>query len=184
MTNTDTKVKVTYDAVSQELMIYDSDKVIGYTGKIASSKLIDMIADDNVDVTMIDNDTAYRRKLNKTLHYQLTARAVDRNLYLCILKSNYGVESSTELSTEQLAELIEDIKSLQAPEDVRKGRSTILFLLGKLGIRGSREEGWNKVNQYLMNPRIAGKTLYEMTNNEIKECELRLRSILWKKGID
>jgi hypothetical protein len=182
MTNTETKIKVTYDAVSQELMIYENGKVKGYTGSLAGSKLIDMIADDNVDVTMVDNDTAYRHKLNRTLHYHLNARGVDQGLYLCILKHNYGVESSTELSNELLCELIEDIKCLQTPEDVRKERSGILYLLDKLGIRGNAIDGWQAVNEYLRSPKIAGKPLYEMTYPELQVCRKKLRAIYYKSN--
>lgn len=181
MTNTDTKVKVTYDAVAQELMIYENGKVKGYTGSLAGSKLIDMIADDNVDVKIVDSDTAYRRKLNRTLHYHLVARAVDRGLYLCILKHSYGVESSTELSNEMLEELIKDIKCLQTPEDVRKERSGILHILDMLGIKGSAETGWSRVNEYLSSPKIAGKPLYEMTYPELILCRRKLRSIYYKE---
>lgn len=174
------RVKVTYDAMGQELVIEQNGRTKGYIGSVAGQKLITLMADDNVDITIIDNDEAYRRKLNRTLHYHLTQRAVDRTLYLTLL-AQYGVESSTQLSSEEMEELIEDVKCLQTPEDVRKVRSSILCILDQLGIRGSYETGWQVVNDYLRQPRIAGKTLYEMTYRELIDCRQRLRAVYYKE---
>jgi hypothetical protein len=179
----DIKRLVRYDAIAGELTITDTktNKSIGYCGSIANEKLTSILMenDDNTEIVMTDNETAYRRKLNRTLHYHLTARAVNAKVYMALL-SQYGVESSTQLDISMLEELIEDVKCLQTPEDVRKERSGILHILSKLGIRGSAEDGWEAVNAYLSSPRIAGKRLYEMTYEELIMCNRKLRTIYYK----
>lgn len=183
---TDTKTIIQYDIKATELVMINPDgHKSGLTGKRAEQKFMEIIAQGSseYEIVMTDGEIAKRRKLNKELHYHLNARAVVPALYSALL-AQHGVESSTQLSVEELEELVSEIKCLQSPEDVRKERSGILFLLGKLGIRGSVEEGWDAVNNYLRNPRVAGKTLYEMTYQELVECRKRIRAILWKKGID
>lgn len=179
----DIKRVVKYDAIAGELIITDTktNKSIGYCGMIANEKLTSILMenDPNTEIIMTDSEVAYRRKLNRTLHYHLTARAVNAKVYMALL-AQYGVESSTQLDISMLEELIEDVKCLQTPEDVRKERSGILHILSKLGIRGSAEDGWTAVNAYLRSPKIAGKTLYEMTYDELILCRRKLRSIYYK----
>jgi hypothetical protein len=179
----DIKRLVRYDAIAGELTITDTktNKSKGYRGVIANEILTNILMenDPHTEIIMTDSEVAYRRKLNRTLHYHLTARAVNAKVYMALL-AQYGVESSTQLSNELMEELIEDVKCLQAPEDVRRQRSGILHILSKLGIRGSAEDGWTAVNAYLSSPKIAGKTLYEMTYEELIMCNRKLRTIYYK----
>lgn len=179
----DIKRVVRYDAIAGELIITDTKTGIskGYCGIVANEKLTSILMenDPNTEIIMTDSEVAYRRKLNRTLHYHLAARAVNAKVYKALL-AQYDAESSTELSNEIMEELIEDVKCLQTPEDVRKERSGILHILSKLGIRGSAEDGWTAVNAYLRSPKIAGKTLYEMTYDELILCRRKLRSIYYK----
>lgn len=180
MNETKCKITATYDAVAQVLMIKGEDgSGKGYGGELASKKLMEIAQDDNVEVIMVDEPTAYRSKLIRTLHMELNRRAVDQVLYRAVL-ADMGVEHCTELSDEELEDLIEGIRRIQTPEDVRAERSGILLLLSKLGITGSAQEGWGMVNDYLRQPRIAGKTLYEMSYHELKECRKRLRAVYYK----
>jgi len=97
----------------------------------------------------------------------------------------YGVERIRDLTEEQLDDLIVRLNNMadnrrQAPEALRKLRSTVLALLDDLGIK-AREGEWQRVNAYLMLPRIAGKLLYEMNETELKTCAKKLRAILSKR---
>lgn len=91
----------------------------------------------------------------------------------------YGVESTKELSVEQLDELVQrltDIKHEQTDKKIRKLRSQVLDLLTKLGIYKDTSS-WTRVNKYLMNPRIAGKLMYEMNEEELQKLIKKLRVI-------
>jgi hypothetical protein len=105
--------------------------------------------------------------------------------YKADVLSPYGVERIRDLTEEQLDDLIARLNNMatnrkQAPEAVRKLRSTVLALLDDLGIK-ARDGQWQRVNQYLLLPRIAGKLLYEMDQEELKACARKLRAILNKR---
>jgi hypothetical protein len=101
--------------------------------------------------------------------------------------SRYGVERIRDLNGYQLNELIDGLKPVErkrkttdAPLEVRQARSTVLTLLDDLGIK-PKKGNWDAVNNYLKQPRIAGKVLYAMTEEELKNCAVRLRSVIrWK----
>ncbi len=101
--------------------------------------------------------------------------------------SPYGVERIRDLDAGQLDQLIDGLMKLDrkaptkdvAPE-IRKARSIVLSLLDDLGIKAKNGK-WNAVNDYLLQPRIAGKVLYEMNKEELKTCAKRLRVVKrWK----
>lgn len=97
--------------------------------------------------------------------------------------NGYGVSSTTELTNEQADELIamleKEYQSLKTdpPLDIRKARSTILTLLNKLGIYATNGD-WKQVNEYLLQPRIAGKLLYQMSVDEMTALNRKLRKMV------
>ena len=101
--------------------------------------------------------------------------------------SPYGVERIRDLNADQLDELIDGLKRVErkkpakeVPAEVRKARSTVLNLLDDMGIKGKGKD-WSAVNNYLLQPRIAGKMLYEMSLEELKTCAVKLRAVIrWK----
>lgn len=97
----------------------------------------------------------------------------------------YGAERIRDLNDEQLLHLEERLRVMAAsrnnpPAALRKLRSTVLALCDDLGIKPRASE-WTRVNQFLLNPRVAGKLLYEMTEDELKACAKRLRAMLRKR---
>ena len=105
--------------------------------------------------------------------------------YKADVLSPYGVERIRDLNEEQLDDLIQRLNNMtanrrQAPEAMRKLRSTVLALLDDLGIK-ARDGDWQRVNQYLLLPRIAGKLLYEINEDELKATAKKLRAILNKR---
>lgn len=97
--------------------------------------------------------------------------------------SGYGVESTLELSEAQLDELIERLSKMQTdktktPEPIRRKRSVVLDLLTQMGIYNPESATrWKRVNEYLLNPRIAGKLMYEMNEEELDKLARKLRAI-------
>lgn len=102
--------------------------------------------------------------------------------------SGYGVERIRDLSGPQLDQLIDGLRAIprkdtraDAPAEIRKARSVVLNLLDDLGIK-AKNGNWKPVNDYLLQPRIAGKVLYSMTEEELKTCAVRLRQVVkWRK---
>lgn len=101
----------------------------------------------------------------------------------------YGVTRLRDMSEEQLMDLISRLQALQpqqkapapVPESLKKARSLVLALLSDLGIQ-CRNGNWDQVNNYLLQPRIAGKALYAMSEEELKACSRKLRAILKQKA--
>lgn len=101
--------------------------------------------------------------------------------------SGYGVASTLELQERQLDELIERLGKMQdaktqAPLSLRRKRSTVLDLLTQLGVYNPESATrWRRVNEYLMQPRIAGKLMYEMNEEELEALARKLRAIKVKR---
>lgn len=66
-------------------------------------------------------------------------------------------------------------------EKVRKARSSVLYRIAKLGI--NTVDNWDEVNAFLVSPKIAGKLLYEMDLQELKDLTRKLEAIARKGGI-
>ena len=66
-------------------------------------------------------------------------------------------------------------------EKVRKARCSVLLSVSRLGI--STVDNWDEVNALLMSPKIAGKLLYEMDLDELKNLKRKLEAILAKGGL-
>lgn len=99
------------------------------------------------------------------------------------LLSGYGVESTKDLTPEQADELIARLtdigksKKKDAPKPIRQHRSIVMTLINELGIYATNGD-WKRVNKFLLNPRIAGKLLYEMDLTELKKLQKKLRVMI------
>lgn len=106
-----------------------------------------------------------------------------------ILHHSYGVESTTQLTLEQMDHFIDRLQSLQgkrkqASDDIRRARSVVLRILSRMGIMDSQDPSiqyvptdWKRVNAYLSDSRICGKLLYECNLQELKALAEKLRMI-------
>ena len=62
---------------------------------------------------------------------------------------------------------------------IKQKRSAVLKRLQKYGIDTT---DWNKVNDFLMQPKIAGKKLYDMSIDELQKLIAKLEIILKKEN--
>jgi len=69
------------------------------------------------------------------------------------------------------------VKELENLAETKKLRSSILK---KLQLHGVDTTDWTCVNRFLENPRIAGKRLYSMDHQEMRDLIKKLGSILTK----
>ncbi len=94
--------------------------------------------------------------------------------------SAFGVRRIRDLSESQLDELIEKLKAIDAEKnkfkaaEIRKYRHYCLSMMQKIGIDTT---DWYAVNDYVLNEKIAGKHLYELSVDELKALHRKLRSI-------
>lgn len=59
-------------------------------------------------------------------------------------------------------------------EELRRKRSTVLHLMQKMGIDTA---DWDRVNNYCLHPRIAGKEFRKLTTDELDVLAIKLRMI-------
>ncbi len=117
------------------------------------------------------------RKLHALLNE--TGLMIHRKSFL----EGYGVTSASDLTHEDLEHFtnhVESIKNTEIKNMKRKARSVVLSILQKLGIYESNND-WAVVNGYLLQPKIAGKLLYEMNHKELDALIIKLNSILSKQ---
>lgn len=128
-------------------------------------------------------NTAIRNKKLQQLHLTLLKlKALDCKKSLV---GQYGVESSRDLSDKQLDQLInrlEEGASNRYTVDpiIKEWRSNVLVHLTKYGIYTDNND-WARVNEFLMDKRIAGKMLYEMNAAEMRTLCKKLRSMTGKR---
>ena len=118
--------------------------------------------------------------------------------------AGYGVEHTTDLTVEELDEVIARFTSpppLHPPQPLQKGgdpqrgetahardavlrklRSQCLTVLQQMGVYSTNDD-WSRVNEYLMQPKISGKLLFQMTEEELKSLHRKLCSIRDKEVV-
>lgn len=97
--------------------------------------------------------------------------------------TGYGVSHASDLSDQDLHHLVNRLdleKAKLIDAKTRKLRSTVLTILQKLGIYENNND-WQRVNEYLSNPRISGKLLPAMSHKELEALIKKLNAILTKK---
>lgn len=104
--------------------------------------------------------------------------------------SPFGVSSIKDLQETDLDSLIERLETIKlsksdandTPKHIRKLRSTAIMLCED--ILGQRIVGraWTNLNQFLLQPRIAGKLLTDLDETEMKALNNKLRSIIRKRN--
>lgn len=170
-----------YDAHNNILHIeQDGHLVKGYIGKVAERKFAEILTDDSFDgITMLSclSDDGERKRLIKRVHAIVTARGINPDHYRDLLEQ-FNVETSTDLTLDELRELVAILQPKPVSPDIAQRRKVIMGLCRSLGVQFGGDLGWDRLNAFLCHKRIAGKELYKMNMEELGACELKLRAIL------
>lgn len=99
--------------------------------------------------------------------------------------AGFEVTSTKELTNNQLLALIETLTRIESPKTdtpkpLRDARAAVLKVLEELDVKAINNN-WDHVNNYLKNPRIAGKVLYQCTLEELKALIPKLKAIAKKR---
>ena len=99
--------------------------------------------------------------------------------------AGYGVKSTTELSETTIDELINRLadgikKRYETSPELRHWRSNAMVLINKCGVYVTNND-WADVNRFMLNNRICGKLMYELSIDELKTLCIKLRVIATKK---
>jgi hypothetical protein len=98
--------------------------------------------------------------------------------------AGYGVESMKELTDKQLQELSQWVDGLykdkvkEVPREIRDLRSKVILAAEKyLNTKISDTESWKRFNELMLSPKIAGKMLIEMDEEQLKAVLAKLQII-------
>ena len=171
-------ISYTYNPVSQRLQVFDNGQskggLVGPGAEQQYMKLLEANAD--VTITIMDDKERKRKLMVRRLRALWIKQGIDKHR-MHILYA-YGVESTADLSIEQLDELI-TIYSASAnkpsTEKIRSLRSNALVILTRMGIY--KDQNWEAVNAFLMDKRVCGKLLYQCSESELRVLVRKLNSI-------
>lgn len=118
--------------------------------------------------------------LRKRYHVLIKQACISEDERQAIL-SGAGVESSKDLSAEQLSTICDALQKqvdnrYNPPLEVRRLRSRVIDWLQRNGYYEPNGT-WDKANAFLEQPRIAGKRLYLLSETDLKELVKKLAAI-------
>lgn len=124
--------------------------------------------------------TELSRKEKNSLFHVLLAAAGIREHKETILEP-FGVTSVTDLLEPQLDSVLSRLqemptaKKADVPLSIRRLRSSVIMAAeGYMGVKINGMAAWERLNALMMNPKIAGKMLWEMDEAELKKTHIKL----------
>lgn len=130
------------------------------------------------------NATQTRNKKLQALHQVL----LKLNVVDCKkeIVGQYNVQSSRDLTDQQLDDLLDRLDKgvknrLSMNPQIKAWRSHVIVQLNKYGIYATNND-WTKVNQFMLDKRVAGKLLYEMSIDELKALVPKIASMAKKRN--
>jgi hypothetical protein len=175
-------VKYEYDPSALILNIKVKGKVHGgFIGQSAETQFSRLL-ETGVEIAIVDMSKSIKSGRIRRLRAIWNNLGIDK--FRDAILEPYGVSSTADLTLEQLDELIKRFTDDKQPvsAQIRALRSDVLCCLNKLGIYATSDD-WKAVNGFLMQPRISGKLLFNMSAEELATLNKKLHSILSKKVI-
>ena len=179
------KLRYEFDPEADRLAIFDGDKNLGgFIGKGATREFLEALEKGaEVSITNRNNGMEKSKKVQR-LRAIWISQGIDNHREAIL--EGYGVSSTADLNVAQLDELIRQYSAeyhKSASEDTRNLRSSILTLLTRLGVYNTSDD-WAAVNQFMMDKRIAGKLMYQCTDDELRILKRKLHNIIRKTEAD
>jgi hypothetical protein len=183
------KLRYEFDPEADRLAIFDGDKNLGgFIGKGATREFLEAL-ERGAEVSITNRNNAMEKsKKVQRLRAIWISQGIDNHRESIL--EGYGVTSTADLNVAQLDELIrqystdpDSYRGKPASEDTRNLRSSILTLLTRLGVYTTQDD-WDRVNQYLLDKRIAGKLMYQCTDDELRILKRKLHNIVRKNEED
>jgi hypothetical protein len=172
-----------YETTTPKFTTFEDGKPRGgFVGTHAIKQLFNaLMAGKQITFVAMDEQKEKSKKVQE-LRAAWISLGID-NMRKDIMKP-YGVESTKDLTIEQLDELLKRFSSkyFRTPPDAegRRLRSIALTLLTRYGVYSTNDD-WHQVNRFLMDRRIAGKLMYEMDTTDLNALIRKLRAMLDKK---
>jgi hypothetical protein len=129
------------------------------------------------------------RKQKNSLFHQLLAKAGIREHKEAVLEG-YNVASVTDLTDDQIDGVLNRLsimpelkKNNDATPAVRRGRSNVIMAVEDYyNINIKSAKSWTQLNNLMMDKRIMGKMLWEMSEAELKTVTAKLKTMTRKNS--
>lgn len=169
-----------YDPSALVLNIKKNGKPFGGFSGPAAEVQFQRLLESGAEININDMSNSIKSARIRRLRAIWVKQGIDH--YRDAILQPYGVLSTADLSLEQLDELIKRYNNKrEVTAETRRLRSDVMVTLNKLGIYAENGD-WQRVNAFLMQPRIAGKLLYQMSDDEMIALNRKLRAMLAKKA--
>ena len=174
-------IKFTYDPTARMFAITVDGKLRGgFVGAVAETKFYQALESGaDISISNIMKSEEYKKALIKRFHAALAAKGI--MAHKADIISAYGVEHTTELTIDQLKELLEKYstqsreKRASDPARVRALRSDLLTICQKMDVYATNDD-WTKVNDFFM--KHTGKMLFDLNEQELVKARKQFNSIL------
>lgn len=169
-----------YDPSALILNIIKNGKSFGGFKGPAAEVQFQRLLETGADITISDMSNSIKNARVRRLRAMWVKQGIDQ--YRDAILQEYGVSSTADLNLQQLDELIDRFSNkTEVTTRTRTLRSDVMVTLDKLGVYVDNGD-WQRVNAFLMQPRIAGKLLYQMSDDELLALNRKLRAMLAKKA--
>lgn len=167
----------TYDPNTQSLNTFVDGKLRGGFAGPIGERMFNRLLQEGAAVQITNMNTeAVKKQLIRRFHASMAKQGLMEHKET-ILES-YGVQSTLELTTDQLRELVAEYSpSERKPDNARTRtlRSELLTLCNKLGVYINNTD-WTEVNQFFV--RHTGKLMYQMDEQELVKARKQFNAIL------
>ena len=167
----------TYDPSARSLtMIIDGKPRGGFWGPVAERKFNNLLdTDAEIQFTNMDTDNV-KKSLIRRFHAALAHQGIMD--HKPDILGRYEVESTTDLTTDQLRDLVNEFSNYSRQVDnarIRSLRSDLLTLCNKMGVYVNNTD-WSAVNDFFM--KHCKKLMYQMDEADLVKARKQFNSIL------
>ena len=172
-------LKYIYDPDRPELVVYDGDKAVGgFIGEMAEKQFAKLLETDaHIEFSNMNSKIKQHKQKVQQLRAVWISLGIDTMRKQVLAR--YGVESTAHLSDEQLDVLLHEFSAQYQSEPTpgeRRLRSQVMVLLTRYGVYKT-DQDWHNANRFLMNARIAGKLLFQMSVAEMQVLTRKLHKL-------
>ncbi len=165
-----------YDPAARSLTLYSNGKTSGgFIGPLAERKFQELLlTGEQINITNMTTE-GEKKTLIRRFHACLANQGIMKHKADII--SRFGVEHTTDLTTDQLKELVDEYSGKRQVDNARTRvlRSDLLTLCNKMEIYVNNTD-WSKVNEFFM--KHTGKLLYQLDEAELIKARKQFNSIL------
>jgi hypothetical protein len=174
-------ISYTYDPQMRMLTILQDGKIRGgFIGSNAEKQFYNML-EKEAEINIVMNSEEFKKSLIRRFHAAMATQGIMDHKESIL--AGYGVEHTTDLSIDQLKELVAHYstgkqsrdKRADDPAQVRSLRSDLLTICQKMNIYATNDD-WTRVNDFFM--KHTKKLMFDLTEEELLKARKQFNSLL------